>query len=203
MSLVSLSEAFVRGGGSSESPITVRGLVAALTKAASGGNDKENSSRKSSLEAAQQCFKTVQQQLAHPPSGRNGVEQLVALGRASLTALAALSPASASQQLSGWRYNFARRLVSCKAFSDAQQEAWVLFQQLSTQQQPSASGGTPAAEAAANLLVGTALTLVLCCVEGQLFDSEEALQALLQAAESLPAGLRCGMQAATWVLTLP
>lgn len=199
MAVLALAEAFVRGS-EAESLGAAPQLAAALAKAAASAG-KENSSARETLQAAQQCFKAAQQRLAQAQGDgddRRSLAQLVAVGRASLAAVAALTPAGNTQQLAGLRYNFARRLVSCKAFADAQTEAWLLFQQLG-KQAAAAGGGSrraaasaAAADEAANMMVGTALTLVLCCVEGKLFDDAQAMQGLLQAADILPTWLRCG-----------
>lgn len=161
-------------------------LVAALNKAAAGGAGKENGPTKQLREAALQCFKACQQRLAQPGGG-GAAAAAAAVGRASLAVLAASSPASAAQQVAGWRYNLARRLVSCKAFGAAHAEATLLFQHLAER--------PPAAATAeeANLAVGTVLTLVLCCVEGRLLGDPDALSGMVQAAHALPPWLR-------WVL---
>jgi hypothetical protein len=196
-SLLALAQAFATDPASSDSQIRAAELQAAFAKAAApppaAAGGKENSSgAKDVRDAALHCFKAVQQRLAQPGGG--DAAQLVAVGRASLAAAAALTPPTpaSTAQLQGWRYNFARRLVSCKAFVDAQEEAWALFQQLNCAQ-PAAptSGGGAAAVKAASLMVGTVLTLVLCCVEGKLLGNAEAVSGMLQAAESLPPWLRC------------
>lgn len=156
-------------------------MLAALHKAAAGG--KENGG-KAARDAALQCFKACQAALAAPGATGDAVAAAAAVGRAALAALAATSPSSATAQLAGWRYNFARRLVACKDFGDAHAEAALLFAAL--RDQP-AGGGE-----AASLAVGTALTLVLCCVEGKLLGDAAAVGGLLDAARALPRWLRCG-----------
>ncbi|PRW58029.1 Regulator of spindle pole body duplication [Chlorella sorokiniana] len=150
-------------------------LLAALKKAAAGG--KENGA-KARRDAALQCFKACQAALGAPGAAGDAAAAAAAVGSAALAALAATSPPSAAAQLAGWRYNFARRLVACKAFGAAHAEAALLFAAL--RDRPSAGGE------AASLAVGTALTLVLCCVEGKLLDNAAAVAALVDAACALP-----------------
>lgn len=156
-------------------------LLAALNKAAAGG--KENGGR-AQRDAAQQCFKACQAVLGAPGASSDAVAAAAAVGRAALAALAATSPPSAAAQLAGWRYNFARRLVACKAFAEAHGEAVLLFAALRDQH---GGGGE-----AASLAVGTALTLVLSCVEGKLLGDAAAVAGLVDAAHALPRWLRCG-----------
>lgn len=194
MAVQQLAEAFVRGSAAEQNKTALK-LVAALDKAAgSGTRDKENNRSKATLEAAQQCLKAVQQRLEQAGSSPDTLDPLVAVARASMAALAAQTPAAAAPTLAARRYNLARRLVSCKAFEAAREEGWILFQQLNDQQHGGGKAGSTAAPTAetVSMMVGTALTLVLCCVEGRLLHSSQALQGLLAAAEALPAWLRCG-----------
>ena len=182
--LLALAQAFSNGDDG-----VVPGLLATFAKAAAPGG-KENCTGKELREAALLCFKAVQQRLAQPGAAHD--VQLIALGRASLAAVAATGSASAGSaaaaQLQGWRYNFARRLVSCKAFEDARQEAWMLYQQMGP---PRACGAADAtAVASAQLAVGTALTLLLCCVEGGLLADDLAVAGMLQAVGGLAPWLR-------------
>lgn len=193
MAVQQLVEAFVRGSAAEQLKLAPK-LVAALDKAArAGAGDKENNRGKASLEAAQQCFKAAQQRLEEVGSDPDALDPLAAVARASLAALAARGPAVAATSLLVRRYNLARRLVSCKAFIAAREEAWIVFQELSDQQPDCGAAGGAAAPTleAVGVMVGACLTLVLCCVEGRLLHSSEALQGLLAAAEALPAWLRC------------
>ena len=174
--LAELAAAYAAGKPAATGP-----LVAALNKAAAGGKENGNGQRNAAL----QCLKACQAALA-PGAAADAVAAAAAVGRAALGALAATGPPAAAAQLAGWRYNFARRLVSCKAFADAHAEAALLFQAL--RDQPGGGGGGEAA----NLAVGTVLTLVLCCVEGKLLGDASAVEGMAAAARSLPRWLRCG-----------
>jgi hypothetical protein len=192
MAVLALAEAFARGTAT-EGCIATEQLTALFTKAA--GSGKENNRSKETLQAAQQCFKAAQQRFAEPTADAGSLAQTVTLARASLAAVAALSPVTSQQQLATWRYNFARRLVSHKAFADAHAEAWQLFQHLNKPLNGSGKGGSKAAADGAtadtaNMAVGTALTLLLCCIEGGLLHNSEPLQGMLQAAGRLPGLLR-------------
>ena len=124
------------------------------------------------------------------------VADLIALGRASLSALDAHSTDAGAAQLPALRYNLLRRLVTLKAYGPGLQEALFLRVQLSAVYGGEGgrvlppSAGSPPAQEAVNLAVGAALILLLCCAEsGQ--PSCQSLGAVLQAARDLPAWLRC------------
>ena len=167
-------------------------LAADLRAAAGSGKENAGTAGKQLRDVALQALKAAQQRLTEPGGGGG---EAAAVGHAALAVLAAASPAPPASQLVSWRYNFARRLVAAKAFADAHAEASLLFQQLSGD---TAAGGT--AEAA-NLAVGTALTLVLCCVEGGLLGDAGAVAGMARAAEGLPPWLRCVVGAGDCNLT--
>lgn len=171
-------------------------LEAAL-RAASTSTNQAGSGSKAQRDAALLALKAAQQRLVPP-----GDAAAAAVGRAALAAAAGSGAATPPPptQLASWRYNLARRLVSCKAFADAHAEATLLFEQLRPQEGAgskrgksagAAAGDAKATAEAANLGVGTALVLLLCCIEGRLLDDAEALDGMLAAAGDLPHWLRC------------
>lgn len=199
-SLEQLSTAFCQAAKPQERSQLAAKLRQRLQPSAAVG--KENggaggSGTKTIRAAALQAFKTVQQQLAAQKLGREERDALVELGRASLASLAA--PGGAAAHLTVLRYNFVRRLMGLQQYEAALEEGLLLHNQLCAEHsggtQGSAArllppaGGVQVPPEAANLAVGTVLTLVLCCVEGQLLGSQ-ALATVLQAARDLPAWLR-------------
>lgn len=186
--------------------MAVEGLAAAARAYAAGEGDagalaqalrsaanppragKENGGSKALRDVALTALKASQQRLA-APSDAAAATAAAAVGGAALAALA--DTGTPPSQLAAWRYNLARRLVSAKAYAAARTEAWLLFQQLRDEAPPSGSTKSKEAAEAASLAVGTALTLVLCWVEGGLLADPDALEGALSAAEALPRWLRC------------
>lgn len=184
-SLLALVEAWTGSGDVN----SAKKLQAALAKAAATPSRDSREAR----EAALKAFKAVQQRLCAPGLGGDAAEQLAGLGRAALAALAAGSSGSTTSQLAGWRYNFARRLVTVRAYASAHAEARELLRQLNEQAglpRNAITRGAAATTEAASMAVGAVLTLVLSCVEGRLLGDIKTVDAMLTAAGSLPGWLR-------------
>jgi hypothetical protein len=88
---------------------------------------------------------------------------------------------AACRELSPFRYLFIRRLVSLKDFGSACAQATTLLEQwdgadlISPCGGSSSSSSTESPAQVANILVGTALTLVLCWAEGQSPQAPDAI----------------------------
>ncbi|KAL4433955.1 hypothetical protein ABPG75_000396 [Micractinium tetrahymenae] len=177
-SLLALAEVWAASDDSS----SAKALQAALAKAASSRDSRE------AREAGLKAFKAAQQRLSAAGLSVAAAEQLAALGQAALAALAA-GGSGTPAQLAGWRYNFARRLVSARAYASAHAVAWELLCQLNEQAvepRKAGAGGAATSAETASMAVGAVLTMVLSCVEGRLLASAEPADGMLVAADSLP-----------------
>jgi hypothetical protein len=185
--LAQAGAAFCGAAAGAESDAAADALVKIIAATGSGG--KENAAAtKQHRATALECLKSAAAKLGEP---RNDARRTAAACRALLDLLQRSSSgsAAAAAQLHTSRYNVARRLVSARAFADAFAEASLLHQALKEQQEAGKkSKGAPSVDAA-NLAVGTALTLALCWAEGGAAGGGD-LDRVLEAAQGAEAWLR-------------
>ena len=112
------------------------------------------------------CLKATNTHLEHPE------ESIISLGQACISTLAVIEDKELGKQLCLLRYNFIRKLITCKQFGSAHFEAVSLSRVLCTKHSPqrpssSSSSSPPPApsEDDIKLLIGVLLTLLICGTE--------------------------------------
>lgn len=103
------------------------------------------------------CLKATNMHLKNPE------ESIVSLGQACILTLAAIEDTELSKQLCLLRYNFIRKLITCKQFGSAQFEAMSLSRLLCTKH--SSPPPPSPSEDDIKLLIGVLLTLLICETE--------------------------------------
>lgn len=167
-------------------------LASVLENLRMGG--KENAAGKQHKATALKSLKAAQQKFGRPG---NDAAVLAAVCASALRVVENGTGASSTSQLQAARYNAVRGMVSARAFSQAFQEALVLYGQLKMQH---GSGKVPPGLAApgegvavsveaVNLVVGTVLTLVLCWAE-EPGNTAAKLDLVLEAVDSAEDWLR-------------
>jgi len=146
------------------------------------------------------CLKATNTHLKHPE------ESIISLGQACISTLAAIEDKELGKQLCLLRYNFIRKLITCKQFGSAHCEAMSLSRLLCTKHSPqrfsSSSSSSPPlpppSEDDIKLLIGVLLTLLICETEpSNQQTSPQQLDTILQFVDVVHPFLQAGALSST------